>query len=307
MVFRFTPEAQDEGMRLDQFVAGRSTELSRSFLRRVVELGGVHVGGRRVRRSSHPVRTGEQIEVFLDGLPIDPWQLTAKDVLFHDKYLLAVNKPAGVETQPTPARFKGTLYEAALGYLQDPFRPRQKPSLGMVQRLDRGTSGVLTFSIHPRAHKGLANVFSGRRVVKTYLALVSGVCTQKTGEIRTQLARQRATNRMRSVARGGREAITRFRVRECFPESCLMEVQILTGRSHQIRVHLAELGHPLLGDTLYGGPDIWVGRSVPRQMLHAWRLFFAHPVTEQPLELEAPLPEDLAGMLAHLRGGSANR
>lgn len=301
MVFRFVPEPGEEGMRLDLFVAGRSDRFSRTLLRKVVELGGVHVGGRRIRRASHPVRQGETVEVFLDELPLEPWSLTEEAVLLRDGFLLAVNKPAGVETQPTPARYKGTLYEAALRFLQDPFRPREKPSLGMAQRLDRDTSGVMVFSTHPRAHKGLTALFAGRAARKTYLALLSGVPTERAGEIRSLLGRQRATNRVRSVARGGREAITRYRVLESFAGSCLVEVEILTGRSHQIRAHLSEQGHPLLGDCRYGGPALFGEAAIARQMLHAWRLSFSHPVTGAPVDLEAPLPADMAGLLERLR------
>jgi 23S rRNA pseudouridine1911/1915/1917 synthase len=299
--YRFIPGPQDSGMRLDQFVAGQTGDFSRTFLRRVVEIGGVHVGGKRVRRCSHPVRAGDAVEIFLDGRELEVFTLTPPDVVFQDKFLLAVAKPPGVETQPTPSRYKGTLYEALLRYLQDPFRPLDRPPLGMVQRLDRDTSGVMVFSIHGLAHRGLTQAFSGRSVGKVYLALVRGRLPGGTGEIRSLLARSRSSNRMHSVDRGGKEAITRYRVVEEFAEGSLVEVEIPTGRSHQIRVHLAEAGHPLLGDGRYGGPASAAGRDIPRQMLHAAKLFLVHPVSGEPLVLEAPLPEDMREILEVLR------
>jgi 23S rRNA pseudouridine1911/1915/1917 synthase len=270
-------------------------------VRKLVDLGGVHVGGRRIRRCSQPVQAGETVEVFVDGLPLEPYQLVTTAVVYRDPYLLAIDKPAGIETQPTPARFKGTLYAALLDYLHDPFRPQQAPSLGMVQRLDRDTSGIMVFSIHPRAHRGLTETFTGRQVRKCYLAVVAGRLPAAEGEFRSLLARNRASNKVKTVERGGKEAVTRYRVREEFADATLVEVEILTGRSHQIRVHFSEAGHPLLGDGRYGGPGDWHGVPVQRQLLHAWRLAFAHPVSGEPLELEAPIPADVAELLEEMR------
>jgi 23S rRNA pseudouridine1911/1915/1917 synthase len=191
--YRFTPGPEEAGLRLDQFVAGRSTELSRTLVRKLVDLGGVHVGGRRIRRCSQPVQAGETVEVFVDGLPLEPYQLATTAVVYRDPYLLAIDKPAGIETQPTPARFKGTLYAALLDYLHDPFRPQQAPSLGMVQRLDRDTSGIMVFSIHPRAHRGLTETFTGRQVRKCYLAVVAGSRPPRASSARCWPATGRAT------------------------------------------------------------------------------------------------------------------
>lgn len=299
--YRFLVGPEEAGLRLDQFIAGRGEELSRTLVRKFVDLGGVHVDGRRSRRCSQALSAGAKVEVFVDGLPLEPYRLDEAAVIYRDPYLLAVDKPAGIETQPTPARFKGTLYAALLDYLHDPFRPHQAPTLGMVQRLDRDTSGVMVFSIHQRAHRALTEAFAGRQVRKIYLAVVAGRMPAAEGEFRSLLARNRATNKVKSVEKGGKEAITRYRVRETFAAATLVEVEILTGRSHQIRVHLAEAGHPLLGDSRYGGPGIWQGHPVARQMLHAWRLAFRHPVSGESMELEAPVPADMAGLMAELR------
>ena len=298
--FRFIVE-EDAGQRLDQVIPGKVAELSRSLTKRIIDLGGVHVNGQRVRRCGLLVHRGDRVEVYVDGGPTDPFRLCGEHVLFRDRYLIAVNKPAGVETQPTPSRYKGTLYEALLVYLHDPFRPRDEPELGMAQRLDRETSGVLVFSTHPRSHGPLTRAVSGREVRKRYLALVKGNPTPPEGEIRSLLARNRATNRTKSVQKGGKEAVTRYRILESWDSAALVEVEILTGRSHQIRAHMAEAGHPLLGDVKYGGPSSINGFPVARQMLHSWRLDLPHPMTGDPLALEAPLPKDMSDLVERLR------
>jgi 23S rRNA pseudouridine1911/1915/1917 synthase len=300
-VLRHTVGPEVSGIRLDQFLASTWEGVSRTLARKLIELGGVHLDGRRVRRCGQILVAGQRIEVYRDNGPLEPFVLQEGHLLFRDPYLLAVNKPAGVETQPTPARYRGTLYAALLDFLHDPFRPLDRPTLGMVQRLDRDTSGVMVFSIHPRAHKGLTTSFSEHRVDKCYLALVNGRVSVDGGEFHSHLARCRSGNRVRSVDRGGKEALTRFRVLERFRHATLVEVELLTGRTHQIRAHFAEAGHPLLGDhgygSLAGGPE--------RQMLHALRLRLAHPVTGVPLILEAPVPQDMQNILDLLRAEDA--
>lgn len=288
--------ADEAGLRLDQFLAARVPGLSRTLARKLIDLGGVHCAGRRLRQCSRCVVEAETYTLHIDGLPLETYRVMADDILLNDGFLLALNKRAGVETQPTPARYQGTLYAALLEYLRDPTRRHVEPTLGMVQRLDRDTSGVILFSIHQRAHRGLTTAFSGRQVRKLYQALVCGVPAPAAGELRSELARCR-DNRVRSVARGGREAVTRYRVLRILPGAALLEVEILTGRSHQIRAHLSEAGHPLLGDTRYGGPSVWQDESVARQMLHSWRLELQHPVTGSPLVIEAPPPPDMERLL----------
>lgn len=299
---RFTVLPQEAGLRLDQIMSQRPFGLSRSASRRLIDLGGVHVAGRRVRRCSQAVAAGQGVEIFFDDGPQELFRLTEEHLLFRDKYLIAIAKPAGIETQPTPARYKGTLYEAALTSLQDPYRPLDRPELGMVQRLDRETSGVLVFSTHPRSHGPLTRAFAERRVQKSYLALVQGSLQSAEGEIRSQLARSRGTNKVHSVEKGGKEAITRYRVLESYGEASLVGVEILTGRSHQIRAHMAEIGHPLLGDYSYGGLAVCLGQPALRQMLHSAYLDFPHPISGVQLHLEAPLPEDFTALLSTLRG-----
>ena len=302
-VFRFTPTDTHKGLRLDIYLPQVQEDWSRTFIRRVIDLGGVHVAARRVRRCSQIVRAGEQIEVFIDGFSLDPFRLESEHVLFQDAYLIVINKPAGIESQPTPARFKGTVYEALGLFLQNPSRPLDAPNIGMMQRLDRETSGVMVFSTHVKSHQPLTHAFRDRHVDKRYLALVNGIVEADNGEFRSLLARQRSTNRVKSVQRGGKEAITRYRVKQRFSSATLVEIELLTGRSHQIRAHFSEAGHPLLGDRRYGGPASLSGIVLPRTLLHSWRLNMEHPVLKEDLQFEAPLPDDfleVAEALGHL-------
>ncbi len=170
----------------------------------------------------------------------------------------------------------------------------------MVQRLDRDTSGVILFSTHLQAHAPLTKAMSEGAARKSYLALVAGLPPAE-GEIHSLLARRRSDNRMKSVLHGGKEAHTRYRRLENFGCAALLEVEITTGRSHQIRVHLSEAGYPLIGDCRYGGPAAWLGRPVSRQMLHAWRLQLPHPIGGAELQIEAPPPPDFASLLTQLR------
>lgn len=297
------PEVTAENcqLRLDIFMSESCPDVSRTLAKKIIDLGGVHLNGRRVRSCSQQVKMGDQLEVYIDHLPIDPYRIKDEEIVFRDQYLIVLNKPAHVDTQPTHARYKGTLYEALLWYLKDPFRPQRKPELGMVQRLDRGTSGLILFSIHPRAHKRMTEIFVEHQVQKRYLALVSGIPQKACGEIRSHLARTRKANKVMSVAKGGKAAITRYQLVEPLPDCSLLDIELLTGRSHQIRAHFSELGHPLLGDQPYGGPEEVAGLVVKRPMLHAARLVFEHPVTGKLLDFEAPLPDDMNSLLSRLK------
>ncbi len=306
-LYRLDVTPDDSGQRLDQLLAARIPGFSRTFARKIIDIGGVHCDGRRTRQCGQTVRGGQRIEVHVDGLPLELFSLGAEHVIFQDEFLLVLNKPTGIDTQPTHARYRGTLYEALQRFLQNPSRPHLKPELGMVQRLDRDTSGVLVFSTHQRSHKGLTDAVRTRTLEKTYLALIHGMPGRSAGEIRSQLARGRKDNRMKSVSAGGKEAITRFRVLHAWRDHpvSLVQVEIPTGRSHQIRVHFAEEGHPLLGDLRYGGPGALENCPIPRQMLHSWRLRLRHPVSGGDLVFQAPLPQDLCAVMTCLGGDFA--
>ena len=301
LVFRFITTDKQAGQRLDLVLADHIEDLSRTKAKKVIDIGGVHINGRRIRSCSASLSIADLIEVYLDHQPLEPFRLSAEHIVFQDKYLIVLNKPAQIDTQPTHARYKGTLYEAVRWHLQTPFNKHQKDDIGMVQRLDRGTTGLITFSLHPRAHKAMTQTFVQHSIDKKYLALVLGGPADDTGEIRSLLARSRHDNRVRSVAKGGKEAITHYKVLERLGGYSLIEVTILTGRSHQIRVHMSENGFPLVGDTFYGGPVSIPGMTFDRPLLHAFQLSFDHPVSKQKLSFEASVPIDLEQALISLK------
>lgn len=291
---RYTVAIDDaSGTRLDQFLAARPDQVSRGAAKKLIDIGAVHVNGRRVRKCSLALSAGDRIEVNIDGLPLTPFVVSEEVIVYQDRHLIVLNKPAGVDSQPTPSRYKGTLYAALSDYLQNPLRRDLRPSIGMVQRLDRDTTGLVVFSIHQAAHRQLTHCFQQRQVNKTYLALVGGRMEQESGEFRSLLARRRATNLVKSVEHGGQEAITRYRRLAANDEMSYVEVEIPTGRSHQIRAHFAEAGHPLLGDSRYGGLVQVDDVILTRQMLHAARLQFKHPVSGETLDFVADLPYDM--------------
>ncbi len=296
----FKVDATRHGLRLDSFLAAVCPSFSRGDWKKIIAVGGVHVDGRRMSQCSREVVTGNSVEVFLDGRPLKKWLPADEQILWRDDYLLALNKPAGVDCQPTPARFQGTVYQGVLDLLGRRNRFGRKPEIGMVQRLDRDTSGVMVFSIHPRSHRGLTRQFSGQGARKFYLALVHGRPAAENGEFRSSLARVRATNLVRSVERGGRVAHTRYRILQSSGEYSLVLAEPVTGRTHQIRVHFSEAGCPLVGDVKYGGESVVFDERWTGHLLHAWRLSIAHPVSGRPLLLTAPLPSLWHRLSAHL-------
>lgn len=288
---------EDAGLRLDQSLPRQCSGLSRTLARKIIDIGGVHISGRRVRSCSRTVKCGETISVYFDGLPLELYSISKADILYRDEDIIVLNKPAGVETQPTPARYQGTLYSALSLFLTDPFRPQLSPSIGMIQRLDRETSGVILFSISPKAHKPLTNAITSRLFHKKYLALVSGSVPPGEHTITSLLARSHRDNCVRSVVKGGDEATTHYRLISSTPELSLVEVTPVTGRMHQIRVHLAESGFPLLGDKRYGGPLQLGEISILRHMLHASSLNFQHPTRQEDIIISAPLPIDFQSLI----------
>jgi 23S rRNA pseudouridine1911/1915/1917 synthase len=298
VLVRFQAEIGDAGKRLDQVLQGRFPEFSRSRIQEWIKAGRVLVNG-RPERPSHPVRTGESIEME----PAEPPPLHASPeaiplhVLYEDDDLVAVDKPAGMVVHAGAGVHSGTLVNALLHRFGELSRVGGALRPGIVHRLDRYTSGVLLVAKNDRAHQNLAEQFSGRRVEKTYLALVHGVVKAETGRIERPIARD-PVHRTRMTARlaQGRAAWSEYRVLRRFAAFTLVEVRIGTGRTHQIRVHLSSIGHPVAGDTLYGAART----PEPRFFLHAHRIRFQRPADGAPLEIVSPLPEDLEAWLKRL-------
>ena len=309
----FEVSAEEAGARLDAFLAARVGGASRSALKRAIEDGDVLVGG-RAAKPSHKLRAGERVEVELPAPP--PSEVTPEeiplDILYEDGEVVVVNKPAGMVVHPAAGVHSGTLAGALafhFGRLSD--RPGSlRP--GIVHRLDRDTSGVIAAAKTARAHENLSDQFRARTVFKSYVALVHGATREERGKVEEPLARDPRNRTRMAVVRGGRAALSLWRVRRRYTRFTLLDVQIKTGRTHQIRVHLAWIKHPVVGDETYGGGrDKTVAdpllrarvAALGRQFLHAERLGFHHPSTGEWLSFTAPLPPDLSGFLEALEAG----
>ncbi len=300
---RILTEPRDAGKRLDQLVHERLPEFSRSRIQRWIHEGRVLVNG-VPQRASHAIRSGDSIDV----APSEPPPLRATPeaiplrVLYEDDDLVALDKPAGMVVHAGAGVRSGTLVNALLhrfGTLSTaggPLRP------GIVHRLDRFTSGVLLVAKNDAAHHALAAQFAGRQVAKIYLALVHGVVKAESGRIERPIARDpRQRVRMTARLERGRAAWSAYRVMRRFAKFTLLEVRIGTGRTHQIRVHLSNIGHPVAGDTLYGAPAKVEGRPpLGRYFLHAQRICFRQPSTGAEIVVEAPLPAELQAWMAGL-------
>lgn len=297
-------------LRLDQFLAASLPECSRSRIQQWIRAGAVRVGEQITTRPSTLVAPGTEVEVAAMPVPAGAAapqaEAIALEILYEDKDMAAINKPPGLVVHPGAGQASGTLVNALLhrygseAVREDDARP------GIVHRLDRWTSGVMVVARHPDAQQRLARQFQEREATKIYQALAQGAAAAR-GEVDLPIARDRQ-NRIRMSARrtaqgGGREARSSYRRIELLAGGRVshLEVQIHTGRTHQIRVHLAAVRHPVLGDTLYGAAAKFEGEALPRPMLHAARLELRHPRSGERLTFEAPLPEDFRGWLERLR------
>jgi len=276
--------------RLDAVLAERLS-IPRAEAQRLIAAGRVLVEGRPLPKS-HRLVGGEPVEVDLAGADELPPEGPPLPVVFRDEHLLVIDKPAGVPTHPTQNRRAGTLVNRLLGMgvrlsgVGGPLRP------GIVHRLDAGTSGLMVIASDDATHVALSSMLSRHAVDRRYLTLVRGVPPNDRFAIEAALGRAGA--RVRVDRAGGRPAETAIEIRRRFERAALLEAAPRTGRTHQIRVHLAAIGHPILGDARYGGGGADAAAlGLRRPFLHSWRIAFDHPVTGVHVELESPLPQDL--------------
>jgi 23S rRNA pseudouridine1911/1915/1917 synthase len=304
----FTIPAECAGTRLDRCLSRLIPDSSRVYLQKLIKAGHVRCGGAECTVPRFPVAGGITVEVMLpenvavDGVPAaEPFEF---DILYEDGFMLAIDKPAGVVVHPAVGNPDGTIVNALLGrYPQwNEIFGEVGSRPGIVHRLDKDTSGCLVVAKTPDAQFKLSTAFAERRTAKTYLALVCGVPARGSGELAGMIGRHPVNRqKMALLDRGGKPALTRYRCRGTGEFAgrtvSLLEVDILTGRTHQIRVHMASIGCPVLGDTLYGGAR-GLENAVPRQMLHAWRIKVPHPADGRMLSLESPVPEDMQSVIA---------
>ena len=307
-VLNLTVPEQFAGMRLDQCLAQLHQESSRSRLQSLIKKGFVKLNEAICDSPKSSVTANDRIALVL---PPEPEAFSAKaeqidlDIMYEDEFMLVVNKPAGMVVHPGAGNWSGTLVNALLGHdpeLAEDFGDADPARPGIVHRLDKDTSGCLVVAKTPDALFKLSEAFSTRQVSKTYAAILYGHFAMQTGELHNLIGRHPADRKKMAVVKnGGREAITRFHITKAGTvngiKASFSEIRIFTGRTHQIRVHMASLGHPVAGDAVYGGAK---KLPAPRQMLHAWKLSIPHPKTGETMSFEAPFPEDFAQMLQRM-------
>jgi 23S rRNA pseudouridine1911/1915/1917 synthase len=306
--------ADDEGSRLDAFVS-RHTAAPRSQVEKLVKQGRVLVNGRPAK-PGHKLEPGQQVRVQLPSpeAPTLRPERAALAILYEDDDVIVLSKPPGLAVHPGAGRAGGTLVNALLAHVPTlAGGESQRP--GIVHRLDRDTSGVMVVAKHPKAYAHLSRQVRAREMERRYLALAWGVIREDRLIVEVPLARHGAERTRMAVASlpGAREAVTDLRVQSRFPHMTLVEARLVTGRTHQIRVHLAHLGHPVVGDPVYGrktakrleveleNRTLELVHALPGQALHAQSLTFRHPVTGREMTFSAPQPAEMARLLVHLQ------
>jgi 23S rRNA pseudouridine1911/1915/1917 synthase len=295
---------KEKGPRLDEFVAAQLPKLSLTRIRRLIAEGDVLVNGAASLKGVR-LQPNDQVTVKLfaaekSAATPEPLPL---DILFEDEHLIVINKPTGLLVHPSNSEKSGTLLNGLAYYFWEKHGAPLRP--GLVHRLDRNTSGVIVIAKTPRAHRTLSKHFRERWVKKFYLALVSGVVERNSGEIDAPIGSDPNAWphwRVLPVEQGGRAAQTRYTVKQRFAQHTLLELEPLTGRTHQLRIHCNLLGHPIVGDPVYSAqPDPLVKQHrLKHHLLHAARLVFKHPATGKEMNLQAPLPPLMRELLARL-------
>jgi 23S rRNA pseudouridine1911/1915/1917 synthase len=306
----FNVDSESAGSRLDAYLAAKIPDWSRARLQRLIDDEDVLVNSKRAK-PSYKLRVSDEIEVELIAsastsfIPED----IPLEVIYEDDTVAVVNKPAGLVVHPAAGINSGTLANALAFHFQQLPESGEVPRPGIVHRLDRDTSGLMVVAKTESALEKLADQFRDRTVFKSYLALVHGRVEAETGKIDQPLARDPSNRTRMAVVKGGRQALSLFQVRRRYQRFTLLDVELKTGRTHQIRVHLSWLKHPVVGDETYGGgrdnsiQDARLRariRNLGRHFLHAEQLGFVHPVTQSPMQFTAPLPSGLSQLLNDL-------
>ena len=312
-VLSFTATESEAGHRLDTVIVARLPTISRSRASRLIRAGHITVNG-LIKKPGYLTKPGDVVRSEIPS----PEPITCRpeaiplSILYEDGDVIVLNKPPGLVVHPGAGHKSKTLVNALLFHCPDlegiggDLRP------GLVHRLDKDTSGTLVVAKNDMAHESLSHQFRKRQVQKRYLALVYGAMKASAGVIDLPVGRHPTDRKkMSTQSRRSRPTETRWKVKEVFSSVTLLEIDLKTGRTHQVRVHCAAMGHPVVGDATYGGKRRWQDMSLPkaqallksvqRQMLHAWRLSFVHPRTEQSMSFESPLSKDMASVLDVLR------
>jgi len=312
-----TITATDAGRRLDTLLPEKQTDFSRSRVQKAIKEGLVRVNGNNPKPSLLVVE-GDRIEI---DMP-EPVPLEAQgediplEILYEDNWVIVINKPAGMVVHPACGNYSGTLVNALLHHCTNLSGIGGVIRPGIVHRLDKGTSGVLVAAKNDKAHRHLSGQFKEHTVSRKYNALIFGTLPDKTGKIESVIGRHISDRKKMSIhTKQGRPAVTHWRVLESFTGVTLIEAELETGRTHQVRVHLSSINHPVVGDDFYGADKkikqitakrmLDLLRSAKRPLLHAYHLTFTHPETGRPMTFEVPAPPDFAEIIATLRAWHA--
>ena len=286
-----TVQPGEGGERIDAYLS-RRTELSRSRIAELILGGALTVGGREVLKPSFKIGEGQQLCLRVpDTQPVDiAAQDIPLDILYQDADIAVINKPCGMVVHPAAGNEDGTLVNALLYHIHDLSGIGGDMRPGIVHRLDKDTSGLILIAKNDRAHAAMSEQFKSRSMEKHYRAVAFGHFPEDHGLIDAPIARHPVDRKRMAVVQGGKPSQTEWRVIESLRGATYLDVHLLTGRTHQIRVHMQSIGHPLLGDAIYA-PNLRMPVRIPRLMLHAYSLQFTHPTTGERMELTAPLPE----------------
>ncbi len=294
--------AEEKGQRLDVFVVERFPELSRSHVQKLIEQGNVLVDG-SVRKANYKLRGGEAVQVTVpqaEPISVEPEDIPL-DILYEDKDIIVVNKARGMVVHPASGVYSGTLVNALLYHCQDLSGINGEIRPGIVHRLDKDTSGVMVCAKNDTAHLDLAEQIRTKTAHRTYWAIVHGNIKEEAGIIKGDIGRHPTDRKKMAIVReNGKPAVTHFKVLERFGDYTLVECKLETGRTHQIRVHMTSIGHPLVNDPKYG-PKKSSPFAINGQALHSLQLTLTHPVTKEEMTFTAPIPTDMEKILTGLR------
>lgn len=284
-------QANEKGARLDSYIASKEKEISRTNVQRLIESGNILVNN-NIQKISYKVQAGDEISIVIPEareIELKPQDIKV-DIVYEDSHIIVVNKPKGLVVHPAIGNPDGTLVNAIMNICKDSLsgiggeiRP------GIVHRLDKDTTGLLIIAKNDKAHINLSEQIKNREVKKMYVALVRGIVPEDEATINMPIGRSTKDRKKMAVVKNGKEAVTHFKVLNRFKNYTLLEIKIDTGRTHQIRVHMSEIGYPVVGDMVYSNGKNEFG--VEGQMLHAKSLDFKHPITEKQMHLEAELPK----------------
>ncbi|MFW5976495.1 MAG: RluA family pseudouridine synthase [Bacillota bacterium] len=287
----FTVKKGDNNKRIDKFLAQKNNDLSRSYIQNLINNGRVEINNKNITKKSYKITNGDNITIVIpppEDLNIKPVEMDL-DVLYEDKDIIVVNKPAGLVVHPAPGNRNNTLVHGLLAHTDKLSGINGIKRPGIVHRLDKDTSGVLVVAKNDKSHRKLVDQFKKRKVKKIYKTVVKGKLSYKKGKIDAPIGRDPDNRKKMAVRKNNsKNAVTLFKVIEYFNNYSLVEIELKTGRTHQIRVHFAYMGHPVVGDKKYGNSK----SEVKRQLLHAYKLEFLHPGLKEKKSITSPLPEE---------------